>query len=103
MAVRKMTEDTMVVAGSRDAWLTKCQAALQTQGFTKVQASQTLYQLKANYKKATVWGDLELTLLPEGADSTKLTARATANVDNIFALFSSPGRKILDRFKHGIR
>ena len=28
---------------------------------------------------------------------------ATGNVYNVFALVSSPGRKILDRFKSGLR
>jgi len=103
MAARKSVEDTLVVAGSREAWLPKCRDALEAQGFSKVDASETLFQIKANYKKATVWGDLELTLFPEGGDSTKINARSTANVDNIFAVFGSPGRKIIDRFKQGIR
>lgn len=64
--------------------------------------SATLFQIKASYKKATIWGDLEVTLLPEGAGTTGINARATANIDNVFAAFGSPGRKILDRFKQGI-
>jgi hypothetical protein len=103
VAVRKSVEDTFVVAGSRDEWLARCRDALEAQGFTKINASDTLFQITANYKKATVWGELEVALLPEGDDSTKINARATANADNIFAVFSSPGHKILERFKQGIR
>jgi hypothetical protein len=103
MAIRKSVEESMVVAGPRDGWLARCQEALEAQGFTQIDASSTLFQIKANYKKAAVWGDLELTLLPERDDSTKITARATANVDNVFAVFGSPDRKIIDRFKQGIR
>jgi hypothetical protein len=47
-------------------------------------------------------GDLEVTLLPEGADNTRINAKATANVDNVFAALGSPGRKILNQFKQGI-
>ncbi len=103
MAVRKSVEDAFVVAGPRDEWLSRCREALEAQGFTKIDVSETLFQIRANYKKATVWGDLEITLLPDGDASTKINARATANVDNVFAAFGSPGRKILDRFKVGVR
>jgi hypothetical protein len=99
MAIRKSVEDTLVLAGPRDEWLAKCRDALDAQGLAKVDASETLFQINANYTKATVWGDLELTLLLEGTESTRITARATANVDNIFPMFGSPGRKIIDRFK----
>jgi hypothetical protein len=102
MAARKSVEDALVVAGPRERWLVGCKDALEAQGFTKVEVSTTLFQLKANYKKATIWGDLEVTLVPEGADATKINAKATANVDNIFAAFGSPGRKIIDRFKQGL-
>ena len=103
MAIRKSVDDTFVVEGSRDEWLTRCRNTLEAQGFTKIEASATLFQINANYKKATVWGELEVTLVPEGEESTKINARATANVDNLFAVFGSPGRKILARFKEGIR
>jgi hypothetical protein len=76
--------------------------ALEAQRFAKIEVSTALFQIKANYKKATVWGDLEVTLLPEGPDETRINAKATANVDNDFAAFGSPGRKIIDRFKQGI-
>jgi hypothetical protein len=102
MAVRKSVDDTIDVAGPRESWLEGCKDALKGQGFTKVEVSAAPFQIKANYKKATTWGDLEVTLLPEGAEATRINAKATANVDNVFAAFSSPGRKILDRFKQGI-
>jgi hypothetical protein len=79
-----------------------CEQALEAQRFTKIEVSTALFQIKTNYKKATVWGDLEVTLLPEGPDETRINAKVTANVDNDFAAFGSPGRKIIDRFKQGI-
>ena len=102
MAVRKSVEDVFVVDGPRDEWLSKVEQALTTQGFTNVQTSAALYQADASYKKATVWGTLAVTLLPEGEAATRIRATATANVDNLFAAFSSPGRKILGRFKQGL-
>jgi hypothetical protein len=102
MAVRKSVEDALPVAGPRERWLTACEHALQAQGFTKIEVLTPLFQINANYKKATVWGDLEVTLLPEGADGTRINAKATANVDNLFAAFGSPGRKIIERFKQGV-
>jgi hypothetical protein len=75
MAVRKSVEDAVVVSGPRERWLPACKDALDSQGFTKVDVSTTLFQIKANYKKATVWGDLEVTLVPEGAGATKINAK----------------------------
>ena len=101
MAVRKSVEDTFVVSGRREEWFTKCKNALSQGGFTGIQANDKLFQLKGNFKKWTVWDSLEVTMMPEG-DNTKIVAKATANVDNIFALFSSPGPKIIEAFKSNI-
>ena len=59
--------------------------------------SEALGQLSGDYKKATVWGSLQVTLLPEGEAQTRLDLEATANVDNVFAAFGSPGKKIIER------
>lgn len=99
---RTAVEEVFVLDGDRDVWIESCEKALRRQGFTKVATSLTLYQVTGNYKKFTVWGDITLTLTPEGVGSTRIAARAVANTDNIYALFASPGRKILARFKMGI-
>lgn len=54
MAVRKSMEDSFVVSGTREEWLPKCRDALEAGGFRKIDASGTLFQIKAGYKKATV-------------------------------------------------
>ncbi len=102
MAWRKSAEETLVLAGGRDEWLPKVQRTLETTGFKKVEASQTLFQAKGNYKSMTIFGDILVTLLPEGAGHTRIQMKATAHVDNIFALFRSPTRKLLERFKAGL-
>jgi hypothetical protein len=99
VAIRKSVEDTFVVSGSRDEWLQRGRTALEDGGFTKVQTSDAIYELSGNYKKLTVWGDIRVTLVPEGDSETRIIARATANIDNVFSLFRSPGRAILDQFK----
>jgi hypothetical protein len=102
MAVRKTIEEVVVVDGDRATWLARSESALHRQGFTRVSANGALYQVEANYKKEKVWGTLQVTLLPSGDSSTAITMQATANVDNIYALFASPGRKIITRFKEGL-
>jgi len=102
MAIRKSVEEEMVVPGSRKEWLTKCATALTSQGFTNVTKHQELFQVEASYKKITVWGSIQITLTPAGSD-TKITARSTANVDNIYALLKSPNKTILSKFKEGLR
>jgi hypothetical protein len=102
MAVRKTTEESFVVDGPRADWMDRCGAALERANFTNVRANTTLYEISADYKRLTVWGTLTVALLPEGDTATRLNAAATANVDNIFALFGSPGKKIIAAFKAGL-
>ena len=102
MAIRKSMQEEMVVSGAREAWLEKCSRALESSGFTKVNTNGTLFQIEGDYKKATTWGTILVTLTPAG-DDTKITAVSTANVDNAFALFKSPNKKILGKFKEGLK
>ncbi|MGD0779631.1 MAG: hypothetical protein ABR954_02455 [Dehalococcoidales bacterium] len=102
MAIRKSMQEEIVVSGTREEWLQKCAKALESQGFTKVTTNVILYQVEANYKKVTTWGTILITLTPAGND-TKITAISTANVDNIYALFKSPNKTILSKFKQGLR
>jgi hypothetical protein len=102
MAIRKRVEETLVVDGAREAWLTRSRTALELRGFTKIEVSEALFQVRANYKKFTTWGDIQISLLPSGDAATAVQVAATANVDNVFALFKSPGRKIVDEFKAGL-
>lgn len=99
MGIRKSKEETYSVKGSTDEWLLKAEEALQKGGFTNIKSNKLLNQITGSYKKLTVWGEIIVTLLPE-ADNLKINAKSTANVDNIFALFSSPNQKILDKFKN---
>jgi len=101
VAVRKDVEESFVVKGNREEWLKKCEESLKDNGFKDVKVSSALFQINANYKKATTWGVIQLTLQPEG-ENTRIIAKATANVDNVFALFKSPGKTIIEAFKKGI-
>ena len=101
MAIRKSLQEELVLSGSREAWMEKCSAALEASGFKNVTKNGPLFQIAANYKKFTVWGEILITLTPSGSD-TKVAATSTANVDNIFALFKSPNKAILSAFKEGL-
>jgi len=102
MAIRKSKEETFVVEGDRDVWLQNCQAALEQGGFSDIKVLATLWQIQARYRKLTIWGSIDITLLPEGESASRITAVVTSNVDNIYALFRSPGMKILEAFKEGL-
>jgi hypothetical protein len=102
MAIRKTVEEEIVVSGSREDWLDKCTSTLEKNGFTQIIKSKALYQIEANYKKFTIWGSIQVALMPVGSD-TKIKATATANVDNIYALFKSPGKTVLAKFKEGLQ
>ena len=102
MAVEKSTEETLVLAGTREIWLDKCRQALREGGFSKIDVSPSLFQLQGAYKKVVVYGEILITLMPEG-ENTKIHIKATANMDNVFALFKSPTRAIITAFKNGIK
>jgi hypothetical protein len=48
-----------------------------------------------------VWGDIHVTLTPEGSDSTRITTRAMV-FPNLFSLIFSPERRILDHFARAL-
>ena len=58
--------------------------------------------MTANYKKLTVWGEITISLSPKD-QGTKIAIDCMANVDNAFALFKSPGKTILGKFKDNLK
>jgi hypothetical protein len=102
MAIRKSKDETLVVHGERKEWFDKCRAALERQGFGHIEIDDQLGQVHASYKKLTVWGSIDITLRPVDADATEIHLAVTANVDNLYALFRSPTKKILETFKSGL-
>ena len=101
MAIRQNKEEIFVVSGSLEEWLGKSEKALKQGNFTSVAVNRTISQLTANYKKLTVWGEIVVTLLPEG-DKVRIHANSNANADNIFPLLSNPNKKILSQFKNNL-
>lgn len=103
MAIRKSVEEALVVAGERADWLTRCTEALITGGFKDVHTSTVLGQVTGTYKKFPSRGELTITVMPSAQPGhTQLTLRSTAAVDNLYALFSSPNKKILSTAKVGL-
>jgi hypothetical protein len=101
MAIRKSADEEVVVSGPREEWMQRCTTRLQKLGFTNVRANNAIFQIEADYKKFATWGSLLVTFTPEG-DNTRIKARSTGNVDNIFALFKSPNQTILQKFKESL-
>ena len=99
MAIRKSADEELVVAGSRQDWLDRCVAALKRAGFKDVESNATLGQVSGHYRKMTTHGELLITLMPDGDQQTKMKLRATANIDNIYALVRSPTGRIISEFK----
>jgi hypothetical protein len=101
MAVRKSVSETVVVDGDREQLLERCKRAMARGGFKNVTANPTLFQVGGTYRKATTSGRLDVTLRP-ASTGTEIAMRATGNVDNVFALFTSPNQKILRAFKDNL-
>jgi hypothetical protein len=103
VGIRKMVEEQLVVPGQREQWLGLCERALTSQKFKKVSVNSTLGQVRGDFKPiiGTLSGDIVVTVTPED-HNVRLTVRATANVDNVFALGGSPGGKLIEKFKAGL-
>ncbi len=99
MAVRKAVEDAFVVDGSRENVARLCQQALAKRPFSAATFSDVLHQARANYRTLTIWGEIVVTLTPEAGERTRIVAKASAGVDNLYAVFRSPTRTILSAFK----
>jgi hypothetical protein len=96
VAIRKSVEETLVVAGERDEWLSLCARGLIAVGFKGVQTTTVLGQVTGTYKKFPTHGELTITAEPcMKSGYTQLTLRSTAAVDNLYASFASPNKKIL--------
>jgi hypothetical protein len=96
-------EETFVVTGTREAWVTRCEQALRAnRAFRGVETAPTLFRVTAQYRRPPVWGELTMTLTPEGTDSTRVTARA-ATLPNLYTLIFSPERRIVDDFAEALR
>jgi hypothetical protein len=98
MAVRKSVDSTFVIDKDREKVLSDCELALEKGKFKSIETNKTLYTLSAKYKTFKVVGEIEITLLPDG-ERTTVQVKSTGNMDNIFALFGSPGEKIAEEFK----
>jgi hypothetical protein len=102
MAIRKSVKEEIFLNKKINEAVKICENALSAGNFTNIKKNQVTNQLTANYKKITVWGEITISLLPhEGG--TKVVVDAMANVDNVFALLKSPGQKILEKFKEGLK
>ncbi|MBT09843.1 MAG: hypothetical protein CMD63_01030 [Gammaproteobacteria bacterium] len=101
MPIRKSIETTYSVDKNRDEMLSCCNLALEKGKFKDVSINKTLYTLSAKYRTLTVVGYIEITLLPEGA-GTSVKVKSTGNVDNIYAMFASPAKKITEAFKENL-
>lgn len=101
MAIRKSKEENFEVNGTLEDLKLQVENALKKGEFTSINTNNVLSQITANYKKLTIWGEISITLT-ENNGKVKIMAISTANSDNIFALFTSPNKVILDNFKNNL-
>ena len=85
MGIRKSKTKKLKVESDIKQTIEKCKLSLEKGGFKKISINGTLNQLSADYKKFTVFGEIEIILI-ENNNGTEINLTSTANVDNIFAL-----------------
>jgi len=97
MPIRKSKESTIVLDKNREQVLLDCERALRRGNFKNIEVNKSAYRLIAVYKTLTIWGNIEITLIPDG-ERTSIQIKSTAAIDNIYALFRSPGNLISEAF-----
>ena len=102
MAFRSKEEENYTINNSLEEVRLSIINALDEEGFTSVAENKMINQITANYRKFTVWGNITITI-EESGKGTKVQTVAVANADNIYALFSSPTRRILNKFKENLK
>lgn len=102
MAFRSKEEENYTINNSLEEVRLSIINALDEGGFTSVAENKMINQITANYRKFTVWGNITITI-EESGKGTKVQTVAVANADNIYALFSSPTRRILNKFKENLK
>ena len=103
MAIRNSRDESFDLNQSEEQAFATCLAALSKGGFSSVQQNRTISQISANYHKFTVGRKIEITIKagPAAGKST-VCMHTTANMDNIYALFTSPIDKIANAFKSSL-
>ena len=97
MAIRKSKEKTLQFNGTIEVAKQKCLDALNGGGFKKIENHESLNQLNAKFNNFFVVGNIEI-ILSKTENGININLKSTANVDNIWALFSSPNDKIMKSF-----
>ena len=97
MAIRKSKEKSLQFNGTLEEVKIKCKSALEVGGFKKIEQNDNLNQLNAKFNNFFAVGSLEIGLA-KTEHGINISLKSTANVDNIFALFSSPNDKIMKSF-----
>jgi hypothetical protein len=101
MTIHRSAEETLDVAGPLEGWLPRCKQALEATGFERVQVADILQQITGEYRTFTVSGEIEITLRPNGNDTT-IAVKATADVNRLLAMLHNPTKAILAKFKREI-
>ncbi|QOR75943.1 MAG: hypothetical protein IMW88_11650 [Thermoflavifilum sp.] len=97
MAIRKSKEKSLQFNGTLEEAKIKCKSALEAGGFKMIEQNESLNQFYAKFDNFFVVGSLEIGLAKTDHGIT-ISLKSTANVDNIYALFSSPNDKIMRSF-----
>ncbi|SCX08408.1 hypothetical protein [Candidatus Aquiluna sp. UB-MaderosW2red] len=99
MAIKKKYEDLITVGGPASSNLENSILTLNKAGFKKVSQRAPLMRVTGDWKPmiGTLHGDITLDFA-ELEGNTKITITVVAAVDNAYALISSPGERIKNKF-----
>ena len=90
------------VEGDMPTWFDKLTACLPTLGFNDIVVNRQLSCVTASYRRMTLWATVRIVLRPMNGQ-IELTVYSTANVDNVYALFKNPNKRIFSKILEGIK
>lgn len=99
MAIKKKYEDQITVGGTQTDNLELGIKSLEVAGFKKVRRESPLFRIAGDWKPliGTLYGEITVDFQQQGSN-TLVSITIVANVDNAYALVSSPGERIKAKF-----
>jgi hypothetical protein len=98
---KSYNESQLIFKESREHVFEESLSAIEKGGFSNISNNKAEMKITADYRKFTVWGKIEITLI-QSNDGTCVNIKSYAKKDNIYAIAQDPSEKILLAFKKQI-
>ncbi len=99
MSLLKTKQNSFQLNDSFDRVKIKCVDALESAGFKNIKYNATFNEVSGDYSSLTTKGKINISIFYKEPEQTVIEVQTTAHADNIYAWFSSPNDKLLNKFR----